>query len=107
MSPHLTVTFLVDASCVAEHVSQLFAWVQAQAQMRCKVVVLPCAVTVNYLGRVVQANEENPPSPLTRTSRSLLWSALLFVERLRMRQTQFKGQSDRLLDRHGDRAPTR
>ena len=97
MSPHLAVTFLVDASCVAEHVRQLVAWVQGQAQMRCNVVVLPCTASVNYLGRPALADEAHPPSPLARACRLVLWSALLFVERLRMRATQFKGQSDRLL----------
>ena len=100
MSPHLTVIFIVDASCVAEHVRRLVAWVQEQAPMQCKVVVLPRAASTNYPGRPALADEDNQPSPWARICRSVLWSALLFVERLRMRKTQFKGQSDRLLDRH-------
>jgi hypothetical protein len=97
MIPSLKVTLLVDAMSVAEHVRELVAWVQGQAQMQCCVVVLPCLPAVNYLGRPGPDLSAKAPGPWTRAWQELLWSGIVSVERWRMRSTQFKGRTDSLM----------
>jgi hypothetical protein len=97
MFPCLKVTVLVDALSVAEHVRELVAWIQTQAHMQCNVVVLPCLPAVNYLGRPGPESDTKAPNTLTRACQALLWSGVVFVERQRMRSTQFKGRTDSLM----------
>ena len=96
MFPCLKVTVLVDALSVAEHVRELVAWIQTQAHMRCSVVVLPCSPAINYLGRPGIESTANATGVWARVCQSVLWSAILFVERSRLRSTQFKGRTDSL-----------
>ncbi len=97
MLPCLKVTVLVDALSVAEHVRELVAWIQTQGHMRCNVVVLPCPPAVNYLGSPGPELDTKARNPLTRACLALLWSGVIWVERRRMRSTQFKGRTASLM----------
>jgi hypothetical protein len=97
MFPCLKVTVLVDALSVAEHVRELVAWIQTQEHMQCSVVVLPCSPAINYLGRPAPDSEAKASSAWTRACQALLWSGVVFIERWRIRSTQFKGRTDSLM----------
>ena len=92
------VMVLVDARSVPEHVRELMAWAQTQAQMQCSVILLCGLPAVNYLGRPGLESQSKASNAWTRTCLTLLWSGVLFVARRRMRSTQFKGRTDSAQD---------
>jgi hypothetical protein len=90
MSPPLHIAVLVRHSSVMRPVAELVRWIQAQANMRCSVIVVPPAPLHAQAGSSTAFTPATTWSPL----RDGLWRLMLMIERARVRRSAFGWQLD-------------